>query len=372
MSQKNSHTPSGIEIQTVSQRLDDAARRGRMYHQRFGTVFTEHMVVIRWTKQSGWERGRVEPFGPITLSPAASVLHYGQSIFEGFKAYRHGDGGIYTFRPHGNARRMCASARRLAMPELPVDRFIEAVDSLIRTDQMWVPDEEEHSLYLRPLMFGTQAGLGVRPSEEYMFMIIASPVGSYFPGGVKPVTVWISQDYIRAAPGGTGAAKFAGNYAASLAGQARAIEQGCDQVVWLDATERRYVEEMGGMNIFFVFRDGDRISLVTPDLESGTLLPGVTRDSLLRMASDLGYEAKERRISIDEWEEALHQGRMTEVFACGTAAVITPVGKVLSKAGTWVINKGEIGPVAARLRKELLDLQWGRAEDRYGWMHRVV
>lgn len=372
MTQEKPQSSSNIEIHLVAERLDEGTRRQRMQNPRFGTVFTEHQVAVRWTKSTGWNQARLEPFGPIMLSPAASVLHYGQSIFEGFKAYRHPDGGIYTFRPHANARRMNASARRMTMPEVPVERFIELVDELIKLDRMWVPGEEDHSLYVRPLMFATQAGLGVKPAEEYLFMVIAAPVGSYFPGGVKPVAVWISQDYIRAAPGGTGAAKFAGNYAASLIGQARALEQGCDQVVWLDALERRYVEEMGGMNIFFVFNEGGQTTLVTPDLETGTLLPGVTRDSLLRLARDHGFEAKEGRISIEEWEDALHSGRMTEVFACGTAAVITPIGTVKSKMGTWVVNNGEMGPVAAQMRKALLDIQFGRAEDRYGWMHRVV
>lgn len=372
MTETSNQASSKIEIHPIAERLDDATRRARMQHPRFGTVFTEHKAVMRWTRGSGWTPARIEPFGPITLSPAASVLHYGQAIFEGFKAYRHKNGGIYTYRPHANARRMCASARRLAMPEIPVDHFVETVDALIQTDRMWVPDEDEHSLYLRPLMIATQPCLGVKPSDEYLFLVIASPVGSYFSSGVQPVSVWISQDYVRATPGGTGSAKFAGNYAASLVAQAAAKEAGCDQVVWLDALERRYVEEMGGMNIFFVFEEGGRKTLVTPDLETGTLLPGITRDSLLRLARDSGFEAKERRISIEEWQDSLLSGRMTEVFACGTAAVITPIGTIKSKMGTWTVNNGEMGPVAVQLRKALLDIQYGRAEDRYGWMHRVV
>ena len=360
-----------LTVQLVESRLDDATRRQRMLSPKFGTVFAEHTAEMRWTQPDGWSVAAIKPFGPIELSPASSVLHYGQSIFEGFKAYRWADGSIHTFRPYSNARRMSRSARRLAMPELPIERFIHLVDELIRVDQEWVPDADEHSLYVRPLMFATQACLGVKPSNEYLLMIMLAPVGSYFASGIKPVTVWLAQDYIRAAPGGTGAAKFAGNYAASLLAQANAIEQGCDQVVWLDAIERRYVEEMGGMNIVFVYDVGGRPTLVTPALETGTLLPGITRDSLLHMAKDLGYGAEERRISIDEWQAGLRDGRITEVFACGTAAVITPIGTVKSNLGTWTVNGGQMGPVASRLRTALMDIQYGRAPDTYSWMHRV-
>lgn len=371
--QPNLQSESQLDIQLVENRLDDAARRERMRSPRFGSVFTEHMVSARWTKAGGWQDAKIVPFAPIALSPGSSVLHYGQSIFEGFKAYRWADGSVHMFRPMSNARRMCLSARRLAMPEPPMEHFLDMVDQLVRLEQSWVPSEEEHSLYVRPLMFATQVGLGVRPSDEYQLLIMLSPVGSYFPSGIKPVTVWLAQDYIRAAPGGTGAAKFAGNYGASLIAQAHAIEQGCDQVVWLDAIERRYVEEMGGMNIFFVFKgENGQPTLVTPDLESGTLLPGITRDSLLQLARDRGYGAVERRISIDEWNQALRDGALTEVFACGTAAVITPIGTVKSNLGTWIVNNNQMGPVASEMRKALLDIQYGRAEDRYGWMHRVL
>lgn len=364
-------TTNQLDIQLVQSRLDDASRRQLMHNPKFGTVFTEHMAQMRWTQSEGWSAASIKPFGPLELSPASSVLHYGQSIFEGFKAYRWQDDSIHTFRPYSNARRMSRSARRMAMPELPIEAFIHMVDELIRVEHEWVPDAEEHSLYVRPLMFATQPCLGVKPSNEYLLLVMLAPVGSYFASGIRPVTVWLAQDYIRAAPGGTGAAKFAGNYAASLIAQANAMEQGCDQVVWLDAIERRYVEEMGGMNIVFVYDEGDGPTLVTPDLETGTLLPGITRESLLQIAGELGYKARERRISIEEWQSGLQEGRIKEVFACGTAAVITPIGTVKSKLGTWTINDGQMGPVASEFRTALMDIQYGRSRDRYDWMHRV-
>jgi len=226
------------------------------------------------------------------------------------------------------------------------------------------------SLYIRPFMIATEVGLGVKPASEYLLIMMASPSGAYFPKGVKPVTVWISDEYVRAAPGGTGAAKCAGNYAASLIAQAQAKEKGCDQVVWLDAVTRNYIEEMGGMNIFFVYQEKGETVLVTPEL-TGTLLPGITRLSLLQLAKDLGFKAEERRVTVDEWGAALKEGRMVEAFACGTAAVITPIGFVKSNKGDWEINGGQTGPVAARLREALLNLQHGLAPDPYGWMHEV-
>ncbi|WP_229795115.1 branched-chain amino acid aminotransferase, partial [Saccharothrix coeruleofusca] len=244
----------------------------------FGQHFTDHMVTIRWGRDQGWHSAEVRPYGPLELDPAAMVLHYGQSIFEGLKAYRQPDGSIASFRPEANAARFRASARRIAMPELPDEVFLESLRELVAVDGRWVPSDAEASLYLRPYLFATEKGLGVRPAGEYLYVLIASPAGSYFAGGLKPVTVWLSTEYVRAAPGGTGAAKFAGNYAASLVAQAQAAEQGCDQVVWLDAVERRWVEEMGGMNLFFVLGSGEGARVVTPEL-SGSLLPGITRDS---------------------------------------------------------------------------------------------
>jgi branched-chain amino acid aminotransferase len=336
----------------------------------FGNVFTDHMVQARWIAEKGWHDAAVVPYGPLSLDPATNSIHYGQSIFEGLKAYRHADGAIYTFRPEANARRFQRSARRLAMAELPEELFLESVRALIAQDGDWVPQDQEKSLYLRPFMFSTEVGLGVRPADEYLYLLIASPAGAYFKGGLQPVTVWLSEDYVRAAPGGTGEAKCAGNYAASLIAQAEAAEHGCDQVVWLDANEHRWIEEMGGMNLYFVFGSGDNARLMTPSL-TGSLLPGITRDSLLRLGADLGYQVEEGRISVEEWQQANESGALTEVFACGTAAVITPVGHVKSRNGNWTVGDGSAGPITSRLRQSLLDIQTGAAPDPYGWLERV-
>jgi len=359
-----------LDIQLATVPITAEERTRRMQGLGFGKVFTEYMVVIPYSEATGWGRGELKPYGPISLDPAASVLHYGQAIFEGFKAYRQPDGHIKTFRPEANANRFNNSARRLAMPELPTELFVAAADALISQEREWVPAAIGESLYLRPFMIATEAQLGVKPSDEYLFLLIASPSGAYFAQGVKPVTVWISENYVRAAPGGTGAAKCAGNYAASLIAQKEAKEAGCDQVVWLDAVHRRYVEEMGGMNVFFVYEEQGKPVVVTP-LLTGTLLPGITRLTLLELAQSLGYAAEERRISVDEWQSALAEGRMTEAFACGTAAVITPIGTVRSNHGEWKINRGESGPVATRLRQALLELQHGLGPDPKGWMHEV-
>jgi len=337
----------------------------------FGRVFTDHMVSIRWSEGRGWHDGELVPYGPLALDPATMALHYGQTIFEGLKAYRQPDGAVATFRPAENARRFQRSARRLALPELPVEDFVQALTVLVGQDRDWVPGAGENSLYLRPFMIASEVGLGVKPASEVTFLLIASPAGSYFPGGVHPVSVWLCEDYVRAAPGGTGEAKCGGNYAASLVAQAQAAGQGCDQVVWLDAVERRWVEEMGGMNLYFVYGSGPRARLMTPAL-TGTLLAGVTRDSLLTLAGDLGYEAAEGRIDVTGWRDGAASGEITEVFACGTAAVITPVGEVREAAGRWRIGDGQPGPVTMALREALLGIQHGTAPDPHGWMHRFA
>jgi branched-chain amino acid aminotransferase len=328
------------------------------------------MVTARWNRTEGWHGATVEPYRPIELDPAAMVLHYGQAIFEGLKAYRHLDGSIQAFRPEENAARFRRSANRLAMPEMPDDLFLGSLRELLAVDGRWVPTEDEESLYLRPYMISTEVGLGVRPSAEYLYLVIASPAGSYFASGIQPVSVWLSHEYVRAAPGGTGAAKFAGNYAASLVAQAQAAEQGCDQVVWLDAVERRWVEEMGGMNLFFVFGSGEDARVVTPEL-SGSLLPGVTRNSILTLATEMGYAVEERRISTEEWEKKVESGELTEVFACGTAAVITPVGSVKHAEGSFTINGGRSGEVSMRLRNALTAIQRGTAPDTHGWLTKL-
>lgn len=337
----------------------------------FGRYFTDNMIAIRYVEGQGWLRGALEPYAPITLDPAASVLHYGQAIFEGFKAYRTDAGGVVTFRPDANARRFAKSAERLAMPPLPVETFVAAADALIEHERAWVPPQPGTSLYMRPLMIATEGVLGVRPAHEYLFLLFASPAGAYFSGGVKPVSVWISEEYVRAAPGGTGTAKCAGNYAASLVAQRDALAKGCDQVVWIDAVERKWIEEMGGMNVMFVYERDGKPMLVTPDLSSGTLLPGITRDSLLTLARDRGWQAVERRISVDELTADITSGALKEAFACGTAAVITPIGVVKSSRGAWTVADGQPGKVTMELRQALLDLQHGRAPDPHGWVHRV-
>ena len=349
--------------------LSDAERAARMVNPAFGRIFTDHMVVIPY-RDGKWQQGELKAYGPLMLDPSASSLHYGQAIFEGYKAFAQPDGSIKTFRPEQNAERFNRSAARLAMPAIPVELFLEAGDALISQDRNWVPKNTGESLYMRPLMIATDPYLGVRPSEEYLFVLFASPAGAYFPKGVKPVTVWISEDFVRAAPGGTGEAKCAGNYAASLMAQSHAQEKGCDQVVWLDAVHREYIEEMGGMNLFFVYKDGEKVTVVTPEL-TGTLLPGITRRSLLEMAKDLGYATEERKLSVQQWRDDIASGRMTEVFACGTAAVITPVGVAKANGFEMTINNNENGAVTLALREALLGLQHGTAADTHGWMHKV-
>ncbi|WES65170.1 branched-chain amino acid aminotransferase [Microbacter sp. GSS18] len=327
----------------------------------FGTVFTDHMVDICWSARGGWHRPRVQPYGPISLDPAAAVLHYGQEIFEGIKAYRHADGSIHTFRPDQNGLRLQRSARRLALPELPVEYFIQSLRELIAVDADWVPSGEDQSLYLRPFMFAKEAFLGVRPAHKVAYYVIASPVGAYFKGGAKPVTIWLSEDYARAGKGGTGAAKTGGNYAASLLPQAEANENGCDQVVFLD--QDRNVEELGGMNVVFVHKDG---TLVTP--QSDSILPGITRDSLLQLAADRGHTIERRSVSLEEWREGVASGDIVEVFACGTAAVVAPIGTL---KGRDFSDEQPLGQLALSLREELTDIQYGRREDKHGWLVRL-
>jgi branched-chain amino acid aminotransferase len=349
---------------------DDAERAAILQAPGFGRYFTDHMVRIDWTTDAGWAQGQVLPYGPIVLDPATMALHYGQEIFEGLKAYRQQDGSIATFRPDANAARFQRSARRLAMAELPEELFVQSLHELIALDGAWVPDGADASLYFRPFMISTEVGLGVRPANSYAYLLIASPAGAYFTGGVRPVSVWLSSEFTRAAPGGTGEAKCAGNYAASLVAQAYAAEHGCDQVVWLDAVEHRWVEEMGGMNLYFVYGSGPGARIVTPAL-TGTLLPGVTRDSLMTLAGELGYTAEEGKISTDEWQEGNSSGAITEVFACGTAAVITPVGSVKSADASWTVGDATPGPVSMQLREHLLGIQTGQLPDRHGWMHQL-
>ena len=332
----------------------------------FGRVFTDHMVTIRYNESTGWHDARVEPRAPIPMDPAAAVLHYAQEVFEGLKAYRTADGGATLFRPIENARRFQKSAERLAMPSLPEELFIESCDRLVSIDRAWIP-EGDGSLYLRPFMFANEVFLGVKPSSDYLYLVIASSVGAYFKGDSPAVSVWVSDDYTRAAPGGTGAAKCGGNYAASLLAQAEATQHKCDQVVFLDAVERKWVEELGGMNIFFVFDDG---SMCTPPL-GGTILPGVTRSSLLTLARDKGIKVREEKYSYEQWKTDSKSGRLREAFACGTAAVVTPIGTVRAPEGEFRIGNGGPGIRTTELKSALVDIQRCRAPDPHNWIHKV-
>jgi len=344
-----------------------AAKRAELLaNPGFGRVFSDHMVTIRYSEAEGWHDARIEPRGPIPMDPAAAVLHYAQEVFEGLKAYKTADGGATLFRPRENAKRFQQSAERLAMPILPEDVFLEAVDQLVSIDREWIPGGDG-SLYIRPYMFANEIFLGVKPSSNYLFIVIASSVGSYFKSGADAVSVWVSQEYTRAAPGGTGAAKCGGNYAASLLAQSEATRHGCDQVVFLDAAERKWVEELGGMNVFFVFNDG---SLSTPPL-GGTILPGVTRSSLLTLAKDKGIKVREERYSYDQWKADAHSGKLREAFACGTAAVVTAIGTVRTPEGEFKIGNGGAGTRTEELKAALVDIQRSRAADPHKWVHKV-
>ena len=341
-------------------------RAERIADPGFGRVFTDHMAIAHYSEAKGWHDLAIAPRQPLTVDPACAVLHYAQEIFEGLKAYRTADGGITLFRPEANAARFQSSARRLAMPEMPVEMFVESCRELVLNERDWIPSGEHGSLYLRPFMIASETFLGVKPSAEYIYMVIASAAGAYFKGGPKAVSIWASENYTRAAPGGTGAAKCGGNYAASLAAQAEAIDKGCDQVVFLDAVERKYIEELGGMNVFFVFDDG---SLSTPPL--GTILPGITRDSIIALSKDAGKRVREEPYSIEQWRTDAASGKLKEAFACGTAAVISPIGKVCSGSGDFLISGGAAGPVAMGLRKQLVDIQYGRTNDPHEWIRKV-
>jgi branched-chain amino acid aminotransferase len=335
----------------------------------FGRYFTDHMFRAEWTRGEGWHDARIEPYGPLSLDPATAVLHYAQEVFEGMKAYRHADGSIWAFRPEANAARMVRSSQRLALPVLEVEDFVQSVFELVKVDQAWVPEASEgseKSLYLRPFMFASEPFLGVRSADHVTFMVIASPAGSYFKSGIKPVRIWLSEDYTRAGRGGMGAAKAGGNYASSLVAQDQASGHGCDQVVFLDGQEGKWVEELGGMNLYFVYADGH---IVTP--ETGTILEGITRASILELSGKLGYQVEERKFGIDEWRSGVASGEITEVFACGTAAVVTPVGELVWDGGS-VASAPTSESVGAALRKQLVDIQFGRADDTFGWMRRIV
>jgi branched-chain amino acid aminotransferase len=342
-------------------------RAARLVDPGFGRTFTDHMAIVRYSESAGWHDARITARGPISLDPAAAVLHYAQEIFEGMKAYRLADGAMALFRPEMNAARFNASARRMAMPELPESLFLESCRALITADAAWFPPVEGGSIYLRPFMFASEVFLGVKPASEYLYLVIATAAGNYFKSGTPAVKLLVSEVDSRAAPGGTGAAKCGGNYAASLRAQADAIARGFDQVVFLDAAERRWIEELGGMNLFFVFTDG---TLLTPPLD-GTILPGITRDSLLVLAREEGLVVREDRYAMDQWRADAQSGRLVESFACGTAAVVTPVGSVTGSDYSFTIGSGGPGQLTHRLKQRLVDIQRGQAPDPHGWVQRI-
>jgi branched-chain amino acid aminotransferase len=359
---------SDFEVILNPNRTPDAEREAIIANPTFGTHFTDHQVVIVWEKDRGWHSPQVVPYGPILMDPSSAVLHYGQEIFEGIKAYRHEDGSIWTFRPQENATRLQNSARRMALPELPAELFIESLRQLIEVDGAWVPDpSNEKTLYFRPFEIAAENFLGVRAAHRAEFRVIASPVGPYFTGGIKPIAIWIAHGLARAGKHGTGEAKTGGNYAASLQAQQIAYANGCSQVLFLDAETGSYIEELGGMNLFFVYADG---RVATPSLD-GTILRGITRGALIQLLRDRGHQVEERKISLAEVSEAIEAGDIVEVFACGTAAVITPIGILRSERENMEIANNQPGALTVSLREELTGIQYGKLADRYGWMHRL-
>jgi len=367
MSQQTTTFPLEFELTPSETARSRAARETILSDPGFGKHFTDHMVTIDWTVEEGWHSARVTPYGPLQLDPASSVLHYGQEIFEGMKAYRHADGSIWTFRPEKNAERLQRSARRLALPELPVADFIESIKQMVAVDGDWVPDAPETSLYLRPFMIANESFLGVRAAHKVGYYVIASPAGAYFTDGVAPVSIWLSTEYSRAGRGGTGAAKCGGNYAASLLPQQEAYDNGCAQVLFLDGETGTHIDELGGMNVFFVHGTD---TLVTPRL-TGTILEGVTRDSIMQLARDRGMTVVERDITVDEWRDGVASGEITEVFACGTAAVVTPIAQLKGAGFTIGDPDAPAGEITMALRQELTDIQYGRLPDRHGWLLRL-
>ena len=328
----------------------------------FGKIFTDHMFVMNYTEGKGWHDPRIEPFHKIELSPAAMVYHYGQEMFEGMKAYKGKDGKAFLFRPDMNAKRANMSNERLCIPQIPEEDFVQAVKAVVDVDSDWIPEGDGESLYIRPFIIATDEFLGVAPSKTYLFIVILSPSGAYYASGLAPVGIWIEDEYVRAVKGGIGYAKTGGNYAASLKAQVKAHDDGYSQVLWLDGVERKYIEEVGAMNIFFKING----KIVTPEL-NGSILPGVTRNSVIQMCKHLDYEVEERKISVDELVAAAKDGSLEEVYGTGTAAVISPVGKLRYMDDVMVIGDGNIGELSQKLYDTLTGIQWGILDDPFGW-----
>lgn len=328
----------------------------------FGTVFSDHMFIMNYTEGQGWHDGRIVPYAPISLDPAAAVLHYAQEMFEGLKAYKSTEGKILLFRPDMNAKRTTKTNERICIPLIDEELFVEAIKAVVAVDADWIPEKEGTSLYIRPFIIASEPFLGVRSAKEYLFMVILSPVGPYYKGGLAPTKIFVEDEYVRAAVGGTGYSKIGGNYVMGLKSQEKAHDKGYSQVLWLDGVERKYVEEIGTSNAFFVI-DGE---VITAPLE-GTILPGITRDSVIHLLKDWGIKVSERRMAIEDIYKAYDEGRLDEVFASGTAAVISPVGELCWKDRTIQINGSKIGTLSHKLYDELSAIQLGNAEDRFGW-----
>ncbi|PFG20214.1 branched-chain amino acid aminotransferase [Serinibacter salmoneus] len=356
-----------FEVRPSSNPRTVAEREAMLAALGFGVDFTDHMARATWTPADGWHERRVEAYAPLLLDPAAAVLHYAQEIFEGMKAYAHPDGSVWTFRPEANAARFARSALRLALPVLSQEDFLESIRALVNVDAEWVPTTPGSSLYLRPFMFASESFLGVRAAQRVDYLVIASPVGPYFPSGIKPVSIWLTRDIKRAAPGGTGDAKCGGNYAASLLPQAQASEKGFDQILFTDSTDS-HLEELGGMNVFVIGKDG---TASTPRL-TGSILEGVTRSSIITLLSERGFDVQERDIPVEELIEGVRSGEVTEVFACGTAAVVTPIGRLAGEGFDLTVGEGEAGETTQWVYQTLTDIQYGRAEDTHGWLTRLV
>ena len=350
-----------IEKTTCPKEKPDSSTLG------FGKKFSDHMFVMEYKEGEGWKNPRIIPFGNISLSPASTVFHYGAEIFEGMKAYRTPDGKIQMFRPYENAKRMNNSAERICLPEIPEEDFVQALEALVKIDADWVPHEPETSLYLRPFTIANDPFLGVHPATEAIFMIIASPVGSYYAEGLNPVSIMIETEDVRAVRGGTGYAKCGGNYGASLRAGKKAEEKGYSQVLWLDGVERKYIEEVGAMNVMFMVDD----EIITPAL-TGSILPGITRKSCIELLRSRGYKVTERQFSLEELKEACANGTLKEAWGCGTAAVVSPIGELVIGDETYVINNNEIGKVTQQLYDTLTGIQWGKIEDTFGWVYPVV
>ena len=333
----------------------------------FGKYFTDHMFIMDYDDGMGWHDARIDPYGPLTLDPACMVFHYAQEMFEGLKAYRTPDGSVQLFRPDKNIERMNNTNERLCIPKLDPSDVLDAIKAVVAVEEDWVPSVEGTSLYIRPFIIATDVQLGVHPSHSYKFMIILSPVGAYYAEGIKPVKIFIENEYVRAVKGGTGFAKVGGNYACSLIGQKKAEEMGYSQVLWLDGIEHKYIDEVGAMNVFFVI-DG---VVVTPSLSEGSILPGVTRASCIQLLRDMGYTVEERKLSVDEVEKAYREGKLNEAFGTGTAAVVSPMGLLDNGKEKMIINNQEIGPIAQKLYDTLTGIQWGKVEDKYSWTVKV-